>query len=328
MKRLERRFQRISRRSGPRFADKDMRRTRASRTTHDCKPSPPLPRAFGFARRGRRRGGAELSDPSDPLDHRLSAGRADRHPGAHHGRLARDAARPAGDRREQAGRGEQHRDRGGDQRGAGRLRRSARSPRRTRSTPPSTSARSSSTISSSSIPVSGMSQGPSVLVVNPSIPASNIAELIAYAKANPGKINFGSPGVGSTGHLAAELFKAMAGVDLVHVPYRGAAPAMTDLMAGHVQVVFDSMVSVLPHVQAGRRARARRHQQGALAAAARPADHRRDPAGLRGDHLVRRRRAARHAARDRRAAQPRDQRGARLGGDQGEVRSSSAPRRW
>ena len=102
------------------------------------------------------------------------------------------------------------------------------------------------------IPVSGMSQGPSVLVVNPSIPASNVAELIAYAKANPGKINFGSPGVGSTGHLAAELFKAMAGVDLVHVPYRGAAPAMTDLMAGHVQVVFDSMVSVLPHVQAGR----------------------------------------------------------------------------
>ncbi len=67
-------------------------------------------------------------------------------------------------------------------------------------------------------PVSGMSQGPSVLVVNPSVPARNIAELIAYAKANPGKINFGSPGVGSTGHLAAELFKAMAGVDLVHVP--------------------------------------------------------------------------------------------------------------
>jgi len=102
------------------------------------------------------------------------------------------------------------------------------------------------------IPVSGMSQGPSVLVVNPSLPANNIAELIAYAKANPGKINFGSPGIGSTGHLAAELFKAMAGVDLVHVPYRGAAPAMNDLMAGHVQVVFDSMVSVLPHVQGGR----------------------------------------------------------------------------
>jgi tripartite-type tricarboxylate transporter receptor subunit TctC len=102
------------------------------------------------------------------------------------------------------------------------------------------------------IPVAGMSQGPSVLVINPSIPANNVAEFIAYAKANPGKINFGSPGVGSTGHLAAELFKAMAGVDIVHVPYRGAAPAMTDLIGGHVQVVFDSMVSVLPHVQAGR----------------------------------------------------------------------------
>jgi tripartite-type tricarboxylate transporter receptor subunit TctC len=102
------------------------------------------------------------------------------------------------------------------------------------------------------IPVSGMSQGPSVLVVNPSLPANNIAELIAYAKANPGKINFGSPGIGSTGHLAAELFKATTGIDIVHVPYRGAAPAMADLMAGHVQVVFDSMVSVLPHVQGGR----------------------------------------------------------------------------
>ena len=102
------------------------------------------------------------------------------------------------------------------------------------------------------IPVSGMSQGPSVLVINPSVPAKSIAELIAYAKANPGRINFGSPGVGSTGHLAGELFKATAGVDLVHVPYRGAAPAMTDLIGGHVQVLFDSMVSVLPHVQAGR----------------------------------------------------------------------------
>jgi tripartite-type tricarboxylate transporter receptor subunit TctC len=101
-------------------------------------------------------------------------------------------------------------------------------------------------------PVAGMSQGPSVLVVNPSLPAQTVTELIAYAKANPGKINFGSPGVGSTGHLAGELFKAMAGVDLVHVPYRGAAPAMTDLIGGQVQVVFDSMVSVLPHVRSGR----------------------------------------------------------------------------
>jgi tripartite-type tricarboxylate transporter receptor subunit TctC len=102
------------------------------------------------------------------------------------------------------------------------------------------------------VPVAGMSQGPSVLVVNPSMPATNVAELIAYAKANPGKLNFGSPGVGSTGHLAGELFKAMAGVDLVHVPYRGAAPAMTDLIGGQIQVIFDSMVTTLPHVQGGR----------------------------------------------------------------------------
>ena len=102
------------------------------------------------------------------------------------------------------------------------------------------------------VPVAGMSAGPSVLVVNPGVPAKSVAELIAYAKANPGKINFGSPGVGSTGHLAGELFKAMAGVDIVHVPYRGAAPAMTDLIGGQIQVVFDSMVSVLPHVQGGR----------------------------------------------------------------------------
>jgi tripartite-type tricarboxylate transporter receptor subunit TctC len=102
------------------------------------------------------------------------------------------------------------------------------------------------------VPVGGMSAGPSVLVVNPAVPAQSVAELIAYAKANPGKINFGSPGIGSTGHLAGELFKAMAGVDLVHVPYRGAAPAMTDLIGGQIQIVFDSMVSVLPHVQDGR----------------------------------------------------------------------------
>ena len=102
------------------------------------------------------------------------------------------------------------------------------------------------------VPVAGMSQGPSVMVINPSVPANSIAEFIAYAKANPRKLNMGSPGVGSTGHLAGELFKATAGVDLVHIPYRGAAPAMTDLIGGQIQVIFDSMVTTLPHVQAGR----------------------------------------------------------------------------
>jgi len=102
------------------------------------------------------------------------------------------------------------------------------------------------------VPVAGMSQGPSVMVVNPAVPATTVAEFVSYAKANPGKLNMGTPGVGSTGHIAGELFKATAGVNLVHIPYRGAAPAMTDLIGGQVQVMFDSMVTVLPHIQGGR----------------------------------------------------------------------------
>jgi tripartite-type tricarboxylate transporter receptor subunit TctC len=101
-------------------------------------------------------------------------------------------------------------------------------------------------------PVAGLAQGPSVMVVHPSIPANTVAEFIAYAKANPGRINMGTPGVGTTGHMAGELFKAMAGIDLVHVPYRGSAPAITDLIGGQVQVMFDAMVSTLPQIQSGR----------------------------------------------------------------------------
>jgi tripartite-type tricarboxylate transporter receptor subunit TctC len=101
-------------------------------------------------------------------------------------------------------------------------------------------------------PVAGLAQGPSVMVVHPSIPANTVAEFIAYAKANPGKINMGTPGIGTTGHMAGELFKAMAGVDLVHVPYRGSAPAITDLVGGQIQVMFDAMVSTLPQIQSGK----------------------------------------------------------------------------
>jgi tripartite-type tricarboxylate transporter receptor subunit TctC len=100
-------------------------------------------------------------------------------------------------------------------------------------------------------PVAGMASGPSVMVVNPSLPVHTVPEFIAYAKANPGKVNMGSAGVATTSHLAGELFKAMAGVDLVHVPYRGAAPAITDLIGGQLQVVIDAMISTLPHIQTG-----------------------------------------------------------------------------
>jgi tripartite-type tricarboxylate transporter receptor subunit TctC len=101
-------------------------------------------------------------------------------------------------------------------------------------------------------PVAGSAYGPSVMVVHPSVPARTVAEFIAYAKAHPGKINMGSAGVATTSHMAGELFKAMAAVNLVHVPYRGSAPALTDLVGGQVQVMFDALISTLPHIQSGK----------------------------------------------------------------------------
>jgi tripartite-type tricarboxylate transporter receptor subunit TctC len=101
-------------------------------------------------------------------------------------------------------------------------------------------------------PVAGLARGPNVLVVHPSVPVTTVAQFIAYAKARPGRLNMGTPGVATTGHMAGELFKAMAGVDLLHVPYRGSAPAITDLIAGQVQMMVDAMVTTLPHIQAGK----------------------------------------------------------------------------
>ena len=93
---------------------------------------------------------------------------------------------------------------------------------------------------------------PNVVSVHPSVPARNMAELVAYAKSNPGKLNFGTPGIGSLGHLIGETFKYSARVDMTHVPYRGAGPALTDALAGQVQVLFDNLPSSLPHIQSGR----------------------------------------------------------------------------
>jgi tripartite-type tricarboxylate transporter receptor subunit TctC len=90
-----------------------------------------------------------------------------------------------------------------------------------------------------------------VLAVNPEVKATNVRELIALAKSSPGKINFGSSGYGSTNHLAGELFKTLAGIDIVHVPYRGAAPAMNDLVAGQIPMLFDNMPAVRPQALAG-----------------------------------------------------------------------------
>ena len=101
-------------------------------------------------------------------------------------------------------------------------------------------------------PVAGVMRVPNVAVVHPSVPAKTIPEFIAYAKANPGKINMASSGNGVPSHVAGELFKMMAGVDMVHVPYRGSAPALTDLMSGQVQVMFDPLPSSIEHIRAGR----------------------------------------------------------------------------
>jgi tripartite-type tricarboxylate transporter receptor subunit TctC len=93
---------------------------------------------------------------------------------------------------------------------------------------------------------------PDVLAVHPSVPAQDIRQFVEYARRNPGKLNYGTPGVGSLGHLRGEMFKYFAKVDLTHVPYRGAGPALNDALAGQVQVLFDNLPSSLPHIQSGK----------------------------------------------------------------------------
>jgi tripartite-type tricarboxylate transporter receptor subunit TctC len=100
-------------------------------------------------------------------------------------------------------------------------------------------------------PVTQLVSVPIILLLHPSLPATNVKELIAYIKANPGKLSFASSSRGGATHLAGELFKQLNQLDMLHVPYRGAAPALTDLMAGHVQIMFDSMLSASGHVQSG-----------------------------------------------------------------------------
>jgi tripartite-type tricarboxylate transporter receptor subunit TctC len=101
-------------------------------------------------------------------------------------------------------------------------------------------------------PAASFVRGPGVMEVNPAVPAKSVLEFIAYAKANPGKINFASSGMGSLSHVAGELFKILAGVDMLHVPYRGAAPALNDLIGGRVQVMILPIISSVEHITAGR----------------------------------------------------------------------------
>src|SRR5881409_1398285 len=100
--------------------------------------------------------------------------------------------------------------------------------------------------------VAGLIRFPNVVVVNPSVPVTTIPELIAYLKTNPGKLNMASSGNGSTIHMSGELFKMLTGIDMVHVPYRGGAPALTDLIGGQVQVMFDNIPTCAEHVKSGK----------------------------------------------------------------------------
>ena len=102
------------------------------------------------------------------------------------------------------------------------------------------------------VPVSLIATGPNILVVNPITPATTLGELMAYARANPGKLNFGSGGSGSVAHLSGEMFKSLAHVDITHVPYKGGILSVNDLLAGHVQIVFSDALPVMQHIRAGK----------------------------------------------------------------------------
>jgi tripartite-type tricarboxylate transporter receptor subunit TctC len=102
------------------------------------------------------------------------------------------------------------------------------------------------------VPITVLASVPNILVVNPSLPAKSVQELIDYAKANPGKLAYGSAGNGSTEHLSAELFKSMTGVDMVHIPYKGGAPMMADLIGGQIQLAIETSGSAAPHIKAGK----------------------------------------------------------------------------
>jgi len=102
------------------------------------------------------------------------------------------------------------------------------------------------------IPVTMVASAPLMLVVHPSVPAKSVTEFIAYAKANPGKLNFGSGGPGTTPHLAGEMIKTMAGIQVTHIPYKGGAPALTDLVAGQIQFMCENIPGTLPFAKAGK----------------------------------------------------------------------------
>jgi hypothetical protein len=150
-------------------------------------------------------------------------------------------------------------------------------------------------------PVASIMRAVYVMEVNRSFPAKTVPEFIAYAKANPGKINMASGGIGSTPHVAGELFRAMSGVNMVHVPYRSGALALTDLIGGQVEVFFDAFIDRVH--QGWSTAPIGSYHRDALGGTSKPPDRGRFRAGLRGERVVRRRRAQEYACRHHRRAE-------------------------
>ena len=145
-------------------------------------------------------------------------------------------------------------------------------------------------------PITVVAYVPNIVIVHPSVPAKTVGELLAYIRANPGKVNYGSAGIGSTEHMSGELLSAMAGLKMVHVPYKGGAPMMADLIAGHIEMSIETSGSASAAHQGGKRAGACREHGQAIAGIPRSADARRSRAHrLRRDDLVRHSRADRHA---------------------------------
>ena len=152
-------------------------------------------------------------------------------------------------------------------------------------------------------PIVGIASVPNVMLTNPSFPAKTLAEFIAYAKANPGKVNMASPGIGSGGHLSGELFKYLAAVDLTHVPFRGNGPALAALLGGQVDVLFPPDRGVDQIHQGGQAAWARSHQRQACRHASRYSGHWRGRSRLRDGRVVWLRGSERHACRSGRQDQ-------------------------
>ena len=150
------------------------------------------------------------------------------------------------------------------------------------------------------VPVAGLVRAPHVLFVAPSFPPKTVAELIAYAKANPGKLNFASAGTGTANHIAGEMFKMMAGIDMVHVPYRGGAPAIADVLSGQVQVMFSDVVTMAAQMKGG--SRSVRSPSPAMSSCRRCRTHRPSPKPCRDSIPVHGGAFARRAARRARSS--------------------------